>query len=212
MSRDSRMSTISPEMRERQRIMSRMTPEEKKAYIWERYNKKAKPQLLELMDFCQSDHRIFPHNWGKIYSDYVQFSNRRTFTKYPPFKVPLILGASGAPDIEKRQRLLTQIYWCYKNLFMGSMYNSIMKNSEKDWEFGHYQEDKISLEVIKKEYASWLGVKYYPEHDIYNHCANYHKEQKKIDARQRKIERAEEIHNEGNHILDDEGITSIEGM
>ena len=200
--KSSNLKTISPEMRERSRIMSRMTPEEKKAYKWQRYYEKATPKLLELIECCQSDNRIFPHNWGKIYSNYAQFSNRHAFTKYPPFKVALILGASSAPDIEKRQRLLTQIYWCYKNMFIGSLYDSIMKNPAEDWEFGYYQEDKISLELIKKEYASWLGVNYHPEHNIWNHCTDHHKKQKQI-------QRAEEIYDERSHILDDESITSI---
>ena len=132
----------------------------------------------------------------------MRFTHRDNFTGYPPFRRPLILGASSAPDIEKRQRLLTQIYWCYKNMFIGSVYDSIMKNPAEDWEFGYYQEDKISLELIKKEYARWLGVNYHPEHNIWNHCTDHHKKQKQI-------QRAEEIYDERSHILDDESITSI---
>ncbi|WPE17131.1 hypothetical protein R5P06_03465 [Candidatus Thioglobus autotrophicus] len=52
---------------------------------------------------------------------------------------------------------------------MGSMYDSIIKTPADSWEFGYYDEDKISLELIKKEYARWLGVNYHPEHNIWNH-------------------------------------------
>jgi len=203
MSKDKQSSSITPEMRERLRIMSRMTPAEKKAYKWKCYDEKAKPKLLKLIEYCQSDNRIFPYTWGKIYNDYAQFSDRHNFTEYPPFRPPLILGASSAPDIEKRQRLLTQIYWCYKNLFIDSVYNTIMKTPIDDWEIGHHQEDKISLELIKKEYAIWLGVKYHPEHDIWNHCTNY-------DKNRKQIERAEEINSNQEDVLDDESNTLIE--
>ena len=185
------------------------SPEERKAYRWQSYDEKAKPKLLELIKYCQSDNRIFPYTWGKIYSDYAQFSDRHNFTEYPPFKVSLILGASLSPDILKRQRLLTQIYWCYRNMFIGSVYNTIMKTPIDDWEIGHYQEDKISLELIKKEYASWLGVKHHPEHNIWNHCTDHHKKQKQIQRAEEKIHRAKEIYDERNHILDDESITLI---
>ena len=87
-------------------------------------------------------------------------------------------------------------------MFMSSMYSDIIKTSTEDWVTGHYQEDKISLELIKKEYASWLGVNYHPEHNIWNHCTDHHKKQKQI-------QRAEEIYDERSHILDDESITSI---
>ena len=197
------LKTISPEMRDHQRIMSRMTPEEKKAYKWRRYDETAKPKLLELIEYCQSDNRIFPHNWSRIYSNYAQFSNRHAFTEYPPFKPPLILGASGASDIEKRPRLLTQIYWCYKNMFIGSMYDSIMKNPVNAWEFGQYNEDIIPLELIKKEYSTWLGLRCYPEYDIWNYCTNYAEKHKQI-------EKAKELYNNQEEILSDESITSIE--
>ena len=38
--------------------------------------------------------------------------------------------------------------------------------TDDDWHFELYSEDKISLELIKKKYARWLGVNYYPEHDM----------------------------------------------
>ena len=200
--KSSNLKTISPEMEERRRIMSRMTPEEKTAYKWQRYYEKATPQLLELIEYCQKDNRIAPHGWGWIAGRYMRFTHRDNFTGYPPFRRPLILGASSAPDLEKRYRFLTQIYWCYKNMFMSSMYSDIIKTSTEDWVTGHYQEDKISLELIKKEYARWLGVNYHPEHNIWNHCTDHHKKQKQI-------QRAEEIYDERSHILDDESITSI---
>ena len=199
--KSSNLKTISPEMEERRRIMSRMTPEEKKAYKWKCYDEKAKPKLLKLIEYCQSDNRIFPYNWGVIYNNFM-FLYKCNSTKYSLPGKPLILGASSAPDIEKRQRLLTQIYWCYKNMFIGSVYDSIMKNPAEDWEFGYYQEDKISLELIKKEYASWLGVNYHPEHNIWNHCTDHYK-------KRMQIQRAEEIYDERSRILDDESITSI---
>jgi hypothetical protein len=77
-----------------------------------------------------------------------------------------------------------------------------MKNPAEAWEFGYYQEDKISLELIKKEYASWLGVNYHPEHNIWNHCADHHK-------RHKQVERAEEAYNNQEDILDDESVTLI---
>jgi hypothetical protein len=202
MSKDRPMPTISPEMHEQRRIMSRMTPKEKTAYKWQRYYEKATPQLLELIEYCQEDNRIVPNNWGLIGGRYMRFTHRDDFTGYPPYKIPLILGASNTPDLEKRYRFLTQIYWCYKNMFINLIYDNIMKNPAEAWEFGYYQEDKISLELIKKEYASWLGVNYHPEHNIWNHCTDHHKKQKQI-------QRAEEIYDERSHILDDESITSI---
>jgi hypothetical protein len=160
--------TISPEMRERQRIISSMTSEEKKAYKWKCYDEKAKPQLLELIEYCQSNNRIcpLPQHWNRIWETYSRYSNRSEFTEYPPFKIPLILGAWHASEIDKRKRLLTQIYWCYKNYFIGSMYDMIMKLNDDDWYPDYCSEDKISLELIKKEYAGWLGVKYHPEFNI----------------------------------------------
>ena len=184
------------------KLKHNISPEEKKAYRWQSYDEKANPRLLELIEYCQSNNRIFPYTWSKIYSDYAQFSDRHNFTEYPLFKVSLILGASLSPDILKRQRLLTQIYWCYKNMFIGSVYSTIMKTPIDDWEIGRYQEDKISLELIKKEYASWLGVKYHPEHNIWNHCTDHHSKQKQMQI-------AEEIYDERNHILDDESVTLI---
>lgn len=202
MSKDKNPTTISSYQKERQRIMSRMTPEEKKAYKWQCYYEKATPQLLELIEYCQKDNRIVPHHWDRFAGKYSRFTRKDEFTTYPPYKHPLILGASTAPDLEKRYRFLTQIYWCYKNMFISSMYKDIMGASVEDWSIGHYQEDKISLELIKKEYAGWLGVKHHPEHNIWNHCTNHYKKDVQI-------QRAEEIYDKRNHILDDESITSI---
>jgi len=204
MSKDRKSVTLSPKMLERQRIMSRMTPEEKKVYRWKCYDEKAWPQLLELIEYCQSDNRIcpLPQHWNKIYHDYSWHTDRHKFTKFPPLKIPLILGAWNANDIDKRQRFLTQVYWCYENYFMGTMYDKIMRLTDDDWCLECFPEDKISLELIKKEYARWLGVNYHPEHNIWNHCTDHHEKQKKI-------QRAEEIYDERSHILDDESITSI---
>ena len=172
---------------------------------WNSYNEKAKPQLLELLEYCQSENRICPtsKSWNKIYHNYSWHTDRYKFTKYPPLKVPLILGSWNTSDLEKRQRFLTQIYWCYKNYFMGSIYNSVIKLADNDWHTGYYHEDEISVDLIRKEYTGWLGVKYHPEHDIHNHCANHYEEQKKV-------ERAEKIYNDKNQILDNESITSID--
>ena len=202
MLKDKQSSSITSEMRDRHKIMSRMTPEEKKVYKWKCYDETAKPKLLELIEYCQSDNRIFPHNWGAIYNNFM-FLYKYNSTKYSLPEKPLILGASSAPDIEKRQRLLTQIYWCYKNMFIDLIYDNIMKNPVEDWEFGIYQEDKISLESVKKEYASWLGVNYHPEHNIWNYCTNH-------DKNHKQIERAEEIYNNQEDVLDDESVTSID--
>jgi len=172
-------STISLEMRERMRIMSRMTKEEKVAYRWKCYDDKAKPQLLELIEYCQSNNRIcpWPQDWNRIWGTYSRYSHRSEFTEYPPFKIPLILGAWDAPYIDKRQRFLTQIYWCYKNYFMGSMYKMVMGLTEDDWYKCQpktkmpimLDEIKLSLTIIKKEYAGWLGVNYYPKHNVFNY-------------------------------------------
>jgi len=69
-SKDKQSSSIAPEKRERLRIMSRMTPVEKKAYQWKCYDETAKPKLLKLIEYCQSDNRIFPYTWDKIYNNY----------------------------------------------------------------------------------------------------------------------------------------------
>jgi len=196
------LKTMSPEMRERQKIMSRMTPEEKIMHKWRCHYEKATPQLLEVIEYCQKDNRIVPHAWRQIIGKYMKFTHRNKFTEYPPLKSSLILGASHAPDIEKRQRFLTQIYWCYKNMFMSSMFKDIMETSTEDWVVGYYQEDKISLELIKREYARWLNVNYYPEHNIYNYCTNHHKKHKKIET-------AEKLHDNQEGVLDDESTTFI---
>ena len=126
-------------------------------------DEKSKLQLLELLVYCQSNGRIcpWPKRWNPIWETYSRYSDRSEFTEYPPFKMPLILGAWHTSDIEKGQRFLTQIYWCYKNYFMGSMYNQIMKLTEDNWHKSQ-SETKLSLALIKKEYAKWLGVTYYP--------------------------------------------------
>ena len=119
------MRTISPEMRGYQRIMSLMASDEKKAYKWKKYEEIAKPKLLQLVEYCQSGNRIFPHNWGAIYNNFM-FLYKCNSTKYFLPEKPLILSASIAPDIEKRQRLLTQIYWCYKNMFIDLIYDKFL--------------------------------------------------------------------------------------
>ena len=45
---------------------------------------------------------------------------------------------------------------------MGSMYTMVMKLTEDDWCYESCSEDAILLELVKKEYAKWLGVAYYP--------------------------------------------------
>jgi len=57
------------------------------------------------------------------------------------------------------------------------MYTMVMKLTEDDWY--KYQpktkmpimldEIKLSLTIIKKEYAGWLGVNYYPKHNVFNY-------------------------------------------
>lgn len=83
--------------------MSRMTPDEREAYKWRCYDKTARPKLLELFEYCQIDDRIcpLPRQWNKIYHDYSWHTDRHAFTKYPPLKAPLILGAWNASNIEK---------------------------------------------------------------------------------------------------------------
>jgi len=146
-------------------------------------DEKAKLQLLELLVYCQSNGRICPrpYHWNIIWGAYSRYSDRSEFTEYPPFKMPLILGAWDTSNIEKRQRFLTQIYWCYKNYFMGSMYEMVMRLTEDDWY--KYQpktkmpitldKAKLSLTIIKKEYAGWLGVNYYPKHNVLNYWVTH---------------------------------------
>jgi hypothetical protein len=164
-----RRQTISPEMRERQRIMSRMTPKERLEYKQKRYDERqklAKSRLLELIEYCQDDGRISPisEQWMRIYR--ILTGGIGMVTRNPPLEHPLTYHPYGGyVDSEKRLSFLTQIYWCYKAGVMGWMYDSIMKLTDDDW---HYRDDrytcpeeKISLTLIKKEYASWLGVHSY---------------------------------------------------
>jgi hypothetical protein len=155
---------ITPEMRELQRIMYRMTPDEKKAYKRKYYDEKAKPQLLELIEYCQSDNRICPRplQWNRIVTSYMRYTDRIKFTKHPPFQLPLVLSTwHYSSDTDKRLRLLTQIYWCYKNYSMGSMYRNIMNVHDDDWHYLDFDLSKVPLADVKKEYASWLGVNSY---------------------------------------------------
>ena len=135
-----------------------MTPEEKKAYKWKCYDETAKPKLLELIKHCQNGGRIcpLPQHWNKIYHAYSWHTDRHKFTKFPPLKIPLILGAWNANDIDKRQRFLTQVYWCYENYFMGAMYDKIMRLTDDDWCLECFPEDKISLELIRRSMQDGL--------------------------------------------------------
>jgi len=164
MSKGSQSLVISPEMRERRRIMSRMTPDEKKAYNQKCYEESAKPKLLELIEYCQNNHKIcpLPSDWNRICSDYMRYTHRCEFTKFPPFQLPLILSTwHYSSDVDKRLRLLTQIYWCYKNFGMKFMYSDIMKLKDTDWYKDNIDFPKVSVQGIKKEYARWLGVNFY---------------------------------------------------
>jgi len=155
--------TISPEMQEHRRIMSRMTPEEKKAYKWECYDEIAKPLLLDLLEYCQNDNRICPMPiiWNKTVSSYMSCTRQDKFTKYPPFLFPLVLSAWMSSDSSKRLRFLTQIYWCYKNYFMSYVYSAVRNIEDNDWHKGNSNISKVFLVDIKKEYADWLGVNSY---------------------------------------------------
>jgi len=199
------MIIISPEMLEQRRVISSMTSEKKRVYRWKYYDEKARSQLLELIDYCQSNKKICPSSqqWNKIYHVYSWHTDSREFTKFSPLKIPLILGAWNTSDLEKRQRFLTQIYWCYKNKFIGALYDRVMGLADDDWHFEHYSEDKISLELIKKEYARWLGVNCYPKHDIWSHCTDYYEKDKKIQV-------ARALYKTQSDTLDDESITLVE--
>jgi len=206
-------------MHERRRLMSRMTPEEKQAYKWKCYDEKARSQLLELIEYCQSNNRVCPspQHWNKIYHTYSWHTDRHEFTKFTPFKIPLILGAWNATDIDKKQRFLTQIYWCYQNRYIDSIYKMIMKLNGEDWHLEYHPEDNIPLEVIKKEYSTWLGISYYPEYSIWNYCKNneeeYKQKRKAEKLRNKKIRIAERLYDEQSlDLLDDESITSVGGM
>lgn len=86
---------------------------------------------------------------------------------------------------------------------MGSLYSRVMKFDTTDWRNGSYSEDNISLDLIKKEYAGWLGVKCHPAHNIWNHCVNYYE-------KDRKVQMARALYENQSAILDDESITMIE--
>lgn len=164
MSKDKQSSSIAPEKRERLRIMSRMTPDEKKEYNRKCYDESANPKLLELIEYCQNNHKIcpLPSDWNRICSNYMRYTHRCKFTKFPPFRPPLVLSTwHYSSDVDKRLRLLTQIYWCYKNYGMESMYGAIMKLEDDDWHKGIDTSDTILLADIKKEYADWVGVTFY---------------------------------------------------
>jgi len=174
-----RRQTISPEMREHQRMMSRMTPKERLEYKQKRYDERqelAKSRLLELIEYCQDDGRISPisEQWMRIYRILNGAIGR--VTRNPPLEHPLtyhpyVMGV----DSKKRLNFLTQIYWCYKVDVMHGMYDMIMKLTDDDWQYDHCYTDpeekisltleKISFTLIKKEYArrytSWLGVHSY---------------------------------------------------
>ena len=131
---------------------------------WDRYSYDAKPKLDELLEYCQSDGKLFPkpYAWAQFIGLYSEFR-----TSYTPLLPPLILGASTAPLDGKKLRFLTHIYWGYQNYHMPSMYSEIMNLKEEDWAIWDYTEEdeiryKLSLAEIKKEYASWLGVIAFP--------------------------------------------------
>lgn len=164
MPRDKHPTTISPEIRERRKIISRMTPDEKKAYTRKRYKESAKPKLLELIEYCQNNHKIcpLPRDWNRICSHCMRYTRRCEFTKFPPFQLPLVLITwHYSSDVDKRLRLLTQIYWCYKNFGMEFMYSDIMKLKDTNWHKVNIGFPKVSIKDIKKEYARWLGVNFY---------------------------------------------------
>ena len=146
--------------------MSELTKEEReKEYTrWERYSYDAKPKLDELLEYCQSDGKLVPkpYAWAQFIGLYSELQ-----TSYTPLLPPLILGAYTASFDAKRLRFLTHIYWGYQNYFFPSMYTTIMKIKEKDWTIYDFTKEKeirykLSLSTIKKEYASWLGVKAFP--------------------------------------------------
>lgn len=47
-----------------------------------------------------------------------------------------------------------------------------MKLTDDDWHYESSSEDTITLELVKKEYASWLSVSHHPEHNIWGYCAD----------------------------------------
>ena len=131
---------------------------DRKSQNWERYLEESTPKFEELFDYCQQHQRVVPYDWGSIMKPYYRFANHKEFSKHPPLFKPLILGASLAPENEKRKRLLTQIYWCYQNKFMGTVYSAIMKAKTDEWVIfsPNLKEDEINyvtLSEVKKEYA-----------------------------------------------------------
>ena len=115
--------------------------------------------LIGLIKYCQDDGRAYPRAqcWNKIYHNYSWHTDTREFTKFSPLKSPLLFDAWNATEYDKRLRLLAQVYWCYSNNRIESLYESIFNLSKDDWHYGGYKE-AISLEFIKGEYVSWLPV------------------------------------------------------
>ena len=107
-------------------------------------------QLLKLIEYCQNDNRICPSekSWNGIYHAYSWHTDVYKFTKFSPLKSPLILDAWNTSNIEKKLRLLTQIYWCHQNGFTESIYEKVVQLPNDDWHMGNHCEGKISLEVI----------------------------------------------------------------
>ena len=150
-----------------------MSFEEGQKYIKKVHERRGKELLMHLIEYCQDEGRAYPksQHWNKIYHDYSWYTNTKDFTKFPPLKAPLLIDTWNASENDRRLRLLTQIYWCYVNNKIGNLYNSIISLKEDDWHYGDC-ESTISLDLIKNEYASWLGVRRHPKSDISNHCTD----------------------------------------
>jgi len=92
-----------------------------------------------------------------------------------------------------------------------------MKLPEDCWHVGYYPKDNISLEVIKKEYSTWLGINYYSEYSIWNYCENHEEEYKQRWKSEKlmgkKIRIAEKLYDEQSlDLLDDESTTLVGWM
>jgi len=198
-----RRQTISPEMRERQRIMSRMTPEEKRIYI-----QKYKAMTLEqLLQYVHSKGFGYPlgRPWARI-TDLISLQTGGSNWTFPRLRNALILGGAIASSTDKEERFATQIYWTYKNGGYETMERFILNLKDEDWDGCGFKDDTntFPLEDIKKEYARWLGVSIYPERRPYTLDEIF-----PVERYERLRRRAERYEARLNRQVDNESIVSI---
>jgi|APSaa5957512622_1039677.scaffolds.fasta_scaffold29346_1 hypothetical protein len=123
--------------------------------------RKEKWLLVELIEYSQRGNRVcpLPECWNKIYHDYSWRTDTHDFGKLYPLRAPLLFDAWNTSSNEKRLRFLTQVYWCYKNNFIDSMYESIVNIAKDSWHIECCVTTPLPLNTIKKEYERWASLK-----------------------------------------------------